>query len=82
MATMNVSLPDLMKAWVEAQIKDGQYANVSDFIRDLIRRDREYKEKQERLREAIQIGLDSGVSERTADEIWNDVKARHADGSS
>ena len=76
MATMNVSLPDLMKAWVEAQIKDGQYANVSDYIRDLIRREREYKEKQERLREAIQVGLDSGVSDRTPEEILASAKAR------
>jgi antitoxin ParD1/3/4 len=30
MATMNVSLPDPMKTWVEAQTKDGRYSNASD----------------------------------------------------
>ena len=39
MATMNVSLPEPMKTWVETIVKKGQYANSSDYIRDLIRRD-------------------------------------------
>jgi len=41
MATMNVSLPDAMKAWVERQPEGGRYANASDYVRDLIRRDQE-----------------------------------------
>lgn len=41
MATMNVSLPDQMKTWVEAQAKDGRYSNASDYVRDLIRRDQD-----------------------------------------
>ncbi|MEK7245346.1 MAG: type II toxin-antitoxin system ParD family antitoxin, partial [Pseudomonadota bacterium] len=32
MATMNVSLPDPMREWVEAHVKGGEYANVSDYI--------------------------------------------------
>ena len=38
MATMNVSLPDPMKDWVEAQTRTGRYSNASDYVRDLIRR--------------------------------------------
>ena len=40
MATMNVSLPDPMREWVDAQVKGGEYANASDYIRDLIRQGR------------------------------------------
>jgi antitoxin ParD1/3/4 len=36
---MNVSLPDEMKDWAESQTAEGKYANVSDYVRDLIRRD-------------------------------------------
>ena len=43
MATMNVSLPEPLKDWIEAQVKTGRYANVSDYVRDLIRRDQEAK---------------------------------------
>lgn len=35
MATMNVSLPDQLKAWVEAQAETGRYSNASDYVRDL-----------------------------------------------
>ncbi len=77
MATMNVSLPEEMKAWAEAQTADGRYANVSDYVRDLIRRDREYREEVEALRAAIKVGRDSGISSRTLDDIWEEVKARH-----
>ncbi|MEM1105510.1 MAG: type II toxin-antitoxin system ParD family antitoxin [Pseudomonadota bacterium] len=41
MATMNVSLPEALKAFVEAQVETGRYANTSDYIRDLIRRDQD-----------------------------------------
>ena len=39
MVTMNISLPEQMKAWVEAQSESGTYSNSSDFVRDLIRRE-------------------------------------------
>ncbi len=45
MATMNISLPDQMKAWVEAQSADGRDANSSDYVRDLIRREQIKAEK-------------------------------------
>ncbi len=39
MATINVSLPDPMRKWVETQVSSGEYANASDYVRDLIRQD-------------------------------------------
>jgi antitoxin ParD1/3/4 len=60
MATMNISLPDLMKEWVATQIETGRYANSSDYVRDLIRRDQESKAQQEALQAAITTGLESG----------------------
>ena len=69
MATMNVSLPDPMKAWVESQASTGRYANASDYVRDLIRRDQERAGKLAELQRLIDEGLASGVSERTPEEI-------------
>jgi antitoxin ParD1/3/4 len=77
MATMNVSLPDLMKEWVEDQIKTGHYSNVSDYVRDLIRRDQEYHDRREMLIKALITGENSGVSDRSLEDIWQSVKARH-----
>jgi antitoxin ParD1/3/4 len=63
MATMNVSLPDTLKAWVEAQAESGLYANASDYVRDLIRRDQERANKLDALQRLISEGLESGESE-------------------
>lgn len=60
MATMNISLPDPMRNWVESQLETGLYANNSDYIRDLIRRDQQRVEKLALLQEAITAGLESG----------------------
>jgi antitoxin ParD1/3/4 len=75
MATMNVSLPDPLKDWVETQVKTGRYANASDYVRDLIRRDQEQKEV---LIEALEKGMASGVSSRTVDDIWRASRAKAA----
>lgn len=77
MATMNVSLPDRMRKWVETRIKSGHYSNASDYIRDLIRRDQEYRDKHEALLKALAAGEKSGVSKRTIEGIWKDVKSRN-----
>ena len=41
MATMNISLPDSLKEWAEAQVSSGKFANMSDFVRDLMREQRD-----------------------------------------
>lgn len=69
MATMNISLPDPMKAWVEEQAQSGQYSNSSDYVRDLIRRDRERALKIANLQALTTEGLESGRGERTMDEL-------------
>jgi antitoxin ParD1/3/4 len=77
MATMNVSLPDPMKDWVEQQVRTGQYSNASDYVRDLIRRDQEYLDKREILVKALFAGEQSGKSKDSLDDVWKRVKARH-----
>ena len=60
MATMNISVPDPMKDWVQAQIEEGKYASSSDYVRDLIRKDQEEKDKLAALQAAITLGIESG----------------------
>jgi len=66
MATMNISLPEEMKAFVESQVATGQFANVSDYMRDVIR---ERQQAVERLRALIEEGEASGDSPYTIEEI-------------
>ena len=76
MATMNVSLPDAMKAWVEEQAGTGRYANASDYVRDLIRRDQERLEKIAAMQALIDEGLASGVSALSVDQILQVARDR------
>lgn len=85
MATMTISLPDPMKEWIEAQIKEGEYASTSDYVRDLVRRDRERRSHPELtiddLRRLVEESRASGVSPNKVPDIL--VKAKRqaqADG--
>ena len=75
MATMNISLPDQMKAWVEAQSVDGRYSNSSDYVRDLIRREQIKAEKIANMQRLVDEGLASGVSSQTPRQIIDEVRA-------
>lgn len=41
MSTMNISLPDTLKAFVDEQVSQGSYGTSSEYVRELIRRDRD-----------------------------------------
>lgn len=73
MATMNISLPEELRAYVEDQVGSGLYANSSDFVRAAIR---EHRDSLARLDQLIQDGMDSGWSARGFDEIIADARER------
>jgi len=73
MATLNVSMPDAMREWIDAQVGGGEYANASDYIRDLIRHDQRARDA---LRLALAEGEKSGRSRRTVSEIAGRAKRR------
>lgn len=61
MATMNISLPEPLKKWVEIQGRSGRFSNSSDYVRDLIRRDQEREASIIALQEMITEGIESGA---------------------
>jgi len=73
MATLNVSMPSVMREWIDAQIKAGEYANASDYIRDLIRHDQRQRDV---LRLALIEGEKSGISNRSVTDIARRTKRR------
>jgi antitoxin ParD1/3/4 len=75
MKTMNISLPAPMRDWVEAQVEGGSYASASDYVRDLIRKDREHRGKREALLQALIEGEESGISDKSMEEIIADARA-------
>jgi antitoxin ParD1/3/4 len=83
MTTMNVSLPEKMKEFVDRRVEAGGYQTVSEYVRDLIRKDVQLQEKElnERLDALLLEGLRSIEEEGTieiTDQYWDEMKARIA----
>ena len=75
MATMNVSLPDKMKQWVEEQVATGRYGNSSDYVRDLVRRDQERAQARASLYKLLDEGFEGGFSEeQSAEDIFEEAR--------
>jgi antitoxin ParD1/3/4 len=77
-SSIHVSLPEALKRYVEACVEAGEYASPSDYVRALIRKDREHQAELSALRADLQIGvdqLDRGEG-RPADEVLERLKAR------
>lgn len=73
MATINISLPDSLKEFVEARVAQNGYSTVSEFFRDLIR-DYEKRQARAELDARLLEGIESGAaSEMTKDE-WNELR--------
>ncbi len=77
MTSLNVSLPGLMREWIDRQVKGGQYANASDYIRDLIRHD---QRRLDSLNLALIEGEKSGTSSRDVGKIIRSTKSRLKNG--
>lgn len=41
MSTMNISLPDTLKSFVDEQVNQGNYGTSSEYVRELIRKDQD-----------------------------------------
>ena len=78
MATMNFSVTDRMRAWVETKVAEGEYATASDCMRDLMRERMDRERKLAALKVEIQKGLDSGISTRSWDDLKDELRAKAA----
>lgn len=69
---MNISLPEPLKQFVDAQIAAGRYSSVSEYVRELIRVD-EKRKAQERLEALLLEGLQGEETELTRDD-WAAIR--------
>lgn len=81
MATMNISLTDPLKHFVDEEVREGGFSSTSDYMRDLIRQ-RQRAKAAEFLRQLIAEGMASGsAGEVTADtfaQMREEMRKRHA----
>ena len=81
MIKKSISVTEQQDSWIKAQIQTGHFGNESEVIRELIR-ERQLREKEtpaeiEAIRAALIQGEQSGFSDRSVDEIWEDARQRH-----
>ena len=74
MQTMNISLPDQLKEFVDVQVDSGRYSSVSEYIRDLIRDD-ERRKAREKLEALLLEGIQSGEPTEMTRQDWNEIRA-------
>jgi antitoxin ParD1/3/4 len=81
LASLNISLPQPLKDYVEAQVKEGGYSTPSEFVRDLVRRDQKHR-AEEKLEALLLEGLHSGEPIEITPEYWENKRrqliARHS----
>ena len=71
--SMNVSLPEALKDYVQERVAEGTFSNPSDYVRALIREDRK-RRAEERLDELLMEGINSGPAEPMTPEDWDDIR--------
>jgi antitoxin ParD1/3/4 len=72
MQSMNISLPDTLKEFVDQQISKGKYSSVSEYVRELIRAD-ERRKAEEQLETLLLEGLSSAETALTAAD-WKSIR--------
>lgn len=74
MATMNISLPEALKDFVEAQVSLRHYSTSSEYVRKLIRRDQERMQ----LRDLMLEGAESAQAQAADAAYFRGLEARAA----
>ncbi|MBI3861682.1 MAG: type II toxin-antitoxin system ParD family antitoxin [Planctomycetia bacterium] len=74
MTTLNISLPESMKDFVESQIREGGYSTASEYVRELIREAKK-RSARDKLEQLVLEGVNSGPPIRVDDEYFNRKKA-------
>lgn len=72
MTSMNVSLPESMKQFVEEQVEKRAFSTPSEYVRALIR-EAQVSAQQEELERLLLEGVDSPVGEMTSDD-WASIR--------
>ncbi len=74
MTTMNISLPETLKAFVDQQIDSRGFGTSSEYVRELIRKDQD----RQTLRALLLAGAQSAPKGSTGAPYYSDLRARIA----
>lgn len=72
MSTMNISLPDTLKAFVDEQVSQRGYGTSSEYVRELIRKDQD----RQQLRGLLLAGAGSAPTAPVDGDYFDSLRAR------
>ena len=72
MTTMNISLPDALKSFVDEQVASRGYGTSSEYVRELIRKDQD----RQRLRSLLLGGAASAATSSADREYFDRLRER------
>lgn len=75
MATINISLPDPLKDFVDEQVAERRLPSASDYVGELIREEQK-RRAQEKLKQLLLEGLNSGPPIEMTAADWEELKQR------
>ncbi|MEX1025023.1 MAG: type II toxin-antitoxin system ParD family antitoxin [Planctomycetota bacterium] len=74
--SMNISLPKSLRSFVDERVSSSSYTSASEYVRELIRKEREHQAAQDRLEKLLLEGLASGPATEWTDDDWASIRER------
>jgi len=76
MTTMNISLPDSLKAYVDTLVQTEGYGTSSEYMRELIRQDQDKRQFKEHLLAGMRSGVEGAMDAEFFAAMRQRVSAR------
>ena len=73
MASLNISLPQSLKDYVEQRVESGGYSTPSEYVRELLRQDQD-RQAEQKLEALLLAGLNSGDPIEITPEYWENKR--------
>ena len=74
MSAVSYTFPPALRAWVKQQVRERGFRDESEFIRDLVRREKERGSERQRVEAALLEAIASGDATPFTAEDWKDIE--------
>jgi antitoxin ParD1/3/4 len=77
--SLNISLPESLRAYIEGEVSRGGYSTPSEYVRELVRADQKRK-SEDHLEALLLKGLRSGKPTAMTKKDWTELRKRVFEG--
>ena len=69
LASINISIPELMRDWIQSRVESGRYATASDYVRELILRDQSLTADHEQWLTSLDASIERALADAEAGRV-------------